>query len=151
MTSFLFGINVRIMLRRLLSSILGKKKSKKPVPKKKVKAPAKKKLPPKKKPAKKASASLKKKTKSTPNYGKVLGEVVAFFRIPVVAVIKIKAPGLNTGDSIWIKGHTTDIKMTIASMQIDHQPVPKAKKGDEVGVKVPKRVRRGDKVYQLPT
>jgi hypothetical protein len=33
-------------------------------------------------------------------------------------------------------------------MQIEHKAVTEAKKGDSVGVKVPERVREGDKVYK---
>jgi len=56
---------------------------------------------------------------------------------------------LKTGDKIHIKGHTTDLEMVIASMQIDNQDVDEAKQGDSVGVKVPDRVRAGDTVYKV--
>ncbi|MBI4227241.1 MAG: translation elongation factor-like protein [Candidatus Omnitrophica bacterium] len=79
-----------------------------------------------------------------------VGRVIAFFRIPVVAVIKIARGQLAVGDRIWIKGHTTDAKLAVASMQIDHQPIQTARRGDEVGVKVSRRARRGDRVYRLP-
>lgn len=75
--------------------------------------------------------------------------MVAFFRIPVVAVIRVKQGALRVGDRIWIRGHTTDLKLTIASMQINHQPIEVARKGDEAGVKVPSRSRRGDRVYRI--
>jgi len=75
--------------------------------------------------------------------------VIAFFRIPVVAVIKVTQGGLKVGDRIWIKGHTTNLKLTVASMQINHQPVQEIRKGDEAGVKVSARARRGDRVYLI--
>lgn len=78
-----------------------------------------------------------------------MGEVVAFFRIPVVAVIKVKRGSLRVGDQIWIRGHTTDLKQTVTSMQVDHQPIQAARKGDEVGVKISSRARRGDRVYRI--
>lgn len=82
--------------------------------------------------------------------GKEIGRVVAFFRIPVVAVIKVKKEPLMVGEAIWIKGHTTDLKLTVASMQIDHQPVTEVRKGQEAGIKLAARARRGDRVYRLP-
>ena len=117
------------------------------------KAGAKKKPAAKKKTAsKKASLSSKKKAVSpkkapAPGLENEIGQVVAFFRLPVVAVIKITKRTLKLGDQIWIKGHTTDLKQTLASMQIDHKPIQQAKKGDEFGVKVSSRCRRGDRVY----
>ena len=102
---------------------------------------------PKAKPAEKAAAP-KKKRGASPLEGEV-ARVVAFFRIPVVAVLKVTDGPLKAGDQVWIRGHTTDLKQTIASMQVDHKPIPEAKKGMEVGVKVSSRVRRGDRVYRI--
>ena len=75
--------------------------------------------------------------------------MVAFFRIPVVAVVQVRNGPLKLGERIWITGHTTDLKETIASMQINHQPIQVAKKGDEVGIKVSSRARCGDRVYRI--
>ena len=80
-----------------------------------------------------------------------LGRVIAFFRIPVVAVIRVTRGGLRVGDRVWIKGHTTDLRQVITSMQVDHQPVLKILKGEEAGVKTSSRVRIGDRVYRIDT
>ena len=77
---------------------------------------------------------------------KEVGKVMDFFARPVVAGVDMTGT-LKVGDKIHIKGHTTDIEMVIASMQIDNANVDKAKKGDSVGIKVPDRVRVGDTVY----
>ncbi len=77
-----------------------------------------------------------------------VGKVSDFFARPVVAGIDMTGK-LKTGDKIHIKGHTTDLEMVIASMQIDNQDVDEAKQGDSVGVKVPDRVRAGDTVYKV--
>ena len=98
---------------------------------------------------KKPPASPKKQSPASPSGNDELGHVVAFFRIPVVAVIKIMQGSLKIGDRIWIKGHTTDLKQTIASMQVNHQSIPEARKGDEVGIKVSSRARIGDRVYRI--
>jgi len=77
-----------------------------------------------------------------------IGKVSDFFARPVVAGIELTAP-LKVGDKIHILGHTTDMELTVGSMQIDNVNVNQAKAGDAVGVKVSDRVRRGDKVYKV--
>lgn len=77
---------------------------------------------------------------------KVLGVAEHFFGNISVAAIKIKAP-LKAGNFIHIKGHTTDFIQKVESMQINHQNVLKAKKGDDIGIKVREKVRSGDVVY----
>jgi translation initiation factor IF-2 len=79
---------------------------------------------------------------------KEVGTVSDFFARPVVAGVTMTGT-LKVGDKIHIKGHTTDIEMVIASMQIDNEDVTKAKKGDSVGIKVSERVRPGDTVYKV--
>ena len=78
----------------------------------------------------------------------MIGTVADFFAHPVVAGIELTG-GLKVGDKIRIKGHTTDLEMTVGSMQIDNAPVTEAKAGDSIGVKVSDRVRDGDKVYKV--
>jgi putative protease len=78
-----------------------------------------------------------------------IGYVSKFFGQISVAVIEITAGKLNIGDTIHIKGYTTDFKTEIESMQVDHETVEGVKKGDSIGVKVPQKVRRKDKVIKL--
>jgi len=77
-----------------------------------------------------------------------IGSVSDFFAHPVVAGIELTGR-LKVGDTIHIKGHTTDVEMTVDSMEINNVAVTEAKAGDAIGVKVPERVRRGDKVYKV--
>ncbi|MDD4874201.1 MAG: translation elongation factor-like protein [Dehalococcoidales bacterium] len=77
-----------------------------------------------------------------------IGKVSEFFARPVVAGIELTGT-LNTGDSIHIKGHTTDLEVTVSSMQIENNNVETAGKGDAVGIKVTDRVRPGDTVYKI--
>lgn len=76
----------------------------------------------------------------------LVGTVTDFFAHPVVAGIELTGT-LKVGDKIHIKGHTSDLELTINSMQIDRVDVSQAKAGDSVGIKVSERVRRGDSVY----
>jgi len=77
-----------------------------------------------------------------------IGKVSDFFAHPVVAGITLTKT-LKVGDKIHIKGHTTDMELTIESMQINNVNVPQAKAGDAIGIKVGDRVRRGDIVYKV--
>jgi len=77
-----------------------------------------------------------------------IGHVSDFFSRPVVAGITLTAV-LKVGDKVHIKGHTTDLEMTVDSIQIDNVNVTEGKAGDAIGVKVTDRVRPGDKVYKV--
>lgn len=77
-----------------------------------------------------------------------IGKVSDFFARPVVAGITLTET-LELGDKIHIKGHTTDLELTVDSLQINNVDVTEGKSGDAVGVKVPDRVRPGDKVYKV--
>jgi selenocysteine-specific translation elongation factor len=77
-----------------------------------------------------------------------IGKVMDFFARPVVAGIDLTA-SVRVGDKIHIKGANTDMDLTVSSMQIDNVDVQEAKAGDAIGIKVPDRVRRGDRVYKV--
>jgi selenocysteine-specific translation elongation factor len=77
-----------------------------------------------------------------------IGQVVDFFARPVVAAIQLTAP-LKVGDRIHIKGHSTDVTVTVASMQVHNAAVQEAQAGDPVGVKITDRARKGDVVYKI--
>jgi hypothetical protein len=127
-----------------------KKASKKKVVKKKaVKRKAVKRAAPKRKPSKKPARLKKKAIVKKPKESKdVIGTVTHYFPHVRAAVIKLKSP-LGIGESIKIKGHTTDLTQNITSMQIDRVPIEKAKKGDEIGLLVNSRVRQHDSVYRV--
>ncbi len=78
----------------------------------------------------------------------VVGKVTEFFAHPVVAGVELNAP-LKVGDKVHIKGHTTDLELAVASMQVNNVDVDQAKAGDNIGVKVTDRVRKGDLVYRV--
>jgi putative protease len=77
-----------------------------------------------------------------------LGTIDDYFAKVGVMALKLKN-SVKTGDTIHIKGHTTEINQTVSSMQIEHQVVQAAKKGDSIGIKVSERVRKGDTVYKV--
>jgi selenocysteine-specific translation elongation factor len=77
-----------------------------------------------------------------------IGKISEFFARPVVAGIALTAP-LKVGDKIHITGHTTNLEMTIESMQLNNVNLKEAKAGDNIGIKVPDRVRKGDTVFKV--
>ncbi len=79
--------------------------------------------------------------------GKVVGKVSGYFTKVGVAAIELE-DALKVGDTIKIKGHTTDFSQKVDSMQIDRKDVKEAKKGDSVGIMVKERVRPNDIVYK---
>jgi len=77
---------------------------------------------------------------------KQIGEITHYFGKIGVAVIKLK-DGLKVGESIKIVGGEREIIQEVSSMQVEHENIDKAKKGESVGLKVDGVVRPGDKVY----
>jgi len=77
-----------------------------------------------------------------------VGRVSSFFAHPSVAVVDLTAP-LKVGDTVYLKGHTTDFQQTVDSMQIDRAPVQEAQAGASVGLQVKERCRKHDVVYKL--
>lgn len=81
--------------------------------------------------------------------GEEIGRVVKFFAKPSAAAIELTGGSLGVGDTIHIKGHTTDFQQQIDSMEIDNVPVQKAEQGSLIGVKVRERVRPNDVIYKI--
>ena len=77
-----------------------------------------------------------------------VGRVTSFFAHPVVAGVTLTAR-LTVGDELHIVGNTTDIRFVVDSMQIDNANVDEASQGEDIGIKVPERGRRGDRVYKI--
>jgi putative protease len=78
-----------------------------------------------------------------------VGAVIHFFGKIGVAAVRITAGEIKVGDTIHIKGHSTDFTQIIDSIQMEHGSVPSARRGDEVGIKVAEIVREHDAVYKL--
>ena len=76
-----------------------------------------------------------------------IGRVTHYFGKVGVAAIEITSGELKVGDTIHIKGHTSDFTQTIDSMQIEHESVEVAKPGDSVGLKVAEHTRGHDVVF----
>ena len=104
------------------------------------------KRPKAKKPVKKAG---KKVVKAAELSLEKIGEVTHYFPHVNAAAVKLMKSGLKVGDEIYLKGHTTDFKEKVESIQLDHATIPEGKKGQEIGLLVKSRVRIGDSVYRI--
>ena len=79
---------------------------------------------------------------------KKVGVIIKFFGKIGVAAIKLTDDSLRVGDTIHIKGHTTDLTQKVESMQIENQSVEEAAPGADIGIKIGDRVRENDVVYK---
>ena len=76
-----------------------------------------------------------------------VGTVTHYFSHLMVAVVKVDAGVLREGDTIHIKGHTSDFRQRAGSLELDHIQVPAARVGESVGLKVVEHAREHDIVY----
>jgi len=79
---------------------------------------------------------------------KKVGIVTHFYGKINVAIVDLEDT-LNQGDMIEISGPSTNMQMTADSIQIEHENVPVAKKGQSIGLKVPEPVKEKDIVYKI--
>jgi len=84
----------------------------------------------------------------TPQEGKLIGKITHYFSKIGVAVVDL-SDTLKVGDTIRILGGNTDFNQAVESMEVEHQKVQEAKKGDSVGMKVNEKVREGYSVYKI--
>ena len=113
-----------------------KKAAKKPVKK----APLKRAAPKARKPAAAARARPKPAPlvpATLPPPGERIGIVTHYFSHISVAVIKIESGQLRVGNTIHIRGHTTDFKQRIDSIQVEHKPVQEVGPNDDFGLGEP--------------
>jgi putative protease len=78
-----------------------------------------------------------------------VGHVNKYFDKIGVGMIQVTQAELSVGDTIHIKGNTTDLTAAVNSIQVNRQPVQTAKPGEEAGVKLDTKVRQNDKVYKV--
>jgi hypothetical protein len=114
------------------------------------KAPRKRALPKKAKRPAKAARKPKPASPAEPAPpGKPIGVVTHYFGEPSVAIVKLKTGTLRIGDTIHIRGHTTDFEQKVESLQVDHAPVTEVSPKDDFGMKVAGHVREHDVVFKV--
>ena len=78
---------------------------------------------------------------------KEIGKITHYFNKIGVAVVELTGT-INIGDKILIKGAHTEFEQEVKSMQIEHESIEKAGKGQSIGMKVEQRVHENDVVYK---
>lgn len=78
-----------------------------------------------------------------------IGKVSHFYDKIGVAIVDLDAP-LAVGDKIkFVRGGEDLFEQNVDSIQIEHNKVESAKKGDVVGLKTSENVKDGADVYKL--
>lgn len=78
-----------------------------------------------------------------------IGRITHYFSKINVGVLELSKGKLQIGDTIHVKGHTTDFFQKVESMQIEHKPVDVAEPGEPIGLKVESSVRENDLVFKV--
>ena len=77
-----------------------------------------------------------------------VGEVVNFYKTPMVAEIKLNTGKIEAGDTLLVIGNKTGVvKQKVESMEIENQPATEVEKGQSVGIRFDNFVRKNDQVY----
>ena len=84
-----------------------------------------------------------------PAPGERIGIVTHYYGNVSVAVIKLESASLRVGDTIHVRGHTSDFAQRVESLQIGHAPVSEVGPDDDFGLKVIAHVREHDIVYKV--
>ena len=140
----------------------GKVQAKRPAIRRKVAKPARK--PARKTPVRRAAPKAAKPKAAKPKAakpkpaspperpapGERIGVVTHYYGNLLVAIVKLEAGTLRVGDTIHIRGHTSDFSQRVESLQVEHAAVNEVGPNDEFGIKVVQHAREHDVVYKPP-
>ena len=76
------------------------------------------------------------------------GRLMAFFSKVSAAVVELRQP-LRVGETIYVRGHTTELRQVVESIQRGRAPVQEASCGQVVGIRIRKHCRKHDVVYKF--
>lgn len=129
-----------------------RRKTAKPVRKSARKAPVRRTAPKARKP-RSATPKAVKATPPTPAErpapGVRIGVITHYYGEPSVAIVKLESGTLRVGDTIHIRGHTSDFSQRVESLQIEHAAIDQVGPNDDFGIKVVQHVREHDVVYKV--
>ena len=80
---------------------------------------------------------------------KKIGIVIHYWGKVGVAGVKVTDGELRVGDTIHVKGHTSDFTQQVESMQVEGQSVDVVRAGDDVGIKTLEHAREHDEVFKV--
>lgn len=78
-----------------------------------------------------------------------VGIITHYYSHLGVAVAQLNKGSLKTGDTIHVKGQSTDFTQTVDSMEYEHQHIDQAGAGQNIGLKVIDHAREHDIVYRV--
>jgi putative protease len=84
-----------------------------------------------------------------PPPGERVGVVTHYYGHVSVAIVRLESGMLRVGDTIHIRGHTTDFSQRVQSMEVEHAPASEVGPNDDFGLKVIAHVREHDVVYKV--
>jgi putative protease len=79
---------------------------------------------------------------------KMIGKIVHFYPKISVAVLDLDDT-LRVGDKISIEKESGTFEQVVDSMQIEHENIKEAKKGQSIGLKVIDKAREGSQVFKI--
>jgi hypothetical protein len=85
-----------------------------------------------------------------PAPGERIGVVTHYYGNLLVAIVKLESGTLRVGDTIHVRGHTSDFSQRVESLQVEHAAVNEVGPNDEFGIQVVHHAREHDIVYKLP-
>lgn len=77
-----------------------------------------------------------------------VGKVTHVFGKISVAVVELSAP-LKVGDKIKFKKGEEEFEQKVQSMQVEHESIQLAKKGQAIGLKTAQPVHEGAEVFKV--
>jgi putative protease len=77
-----------------------------------------------------------------------VGVVVHWFPHASAAVVALSHP-LHVGDTIHVRGHSTDFVQQVASLALEGTPVREGAPPQTLGLRLEARARPGDRVYRV--
>ncbi len=78
-----------------------------------------------------------------------IGSVIKFFDNTSIAAVKLEFGDLAVGDTVRIKGSSSDFTQKVELMEFGHQPVQKATRGHFTGIKLSQPAKPFDLVYKI--
>lgn len=77
-----------------------------------------------------------------------VGRITHYYDKISVAVVEVLGT-MAVGDKIKITDHDKEFEQVIESMQVEHEKVETAKKGETIGLKVDQPVKKGDEIFKV--
>ncbi len=82
-------------------------------------------------------------------YPSRIGSVCHYYPEAEAAAVRLESGELHAGDTVHIRGQTTDFYQRIETLRIDDRPVEIARAGQTVGIRVSSTVRENDSIFLL--